>query len=453
MPARAVATAGIPGLRDHRSMEERLRVLFIAFYYPPTGGGGVERTLEFSRRLPALGIDVEMLVPTDAKWIATDVTSLERFPADVIVHRIPYRGPSLRRLPGERIRDASSSARRLALRAGLAPQRLLIPDANAPWLIDVVPAARRLLRTGRFDALVTTAPPHTVTVAGRLIRARCAVPWIADWRDPWTMHADLNLARRSVLAKRAASRQIERWCLGATDAVSVVEPADREVISLRPDLPIEVIPNGVDLDEIDAIHRRPDPAHCTLNFSGWFFGARSPRILLEAVAAVAASDPEARNVLRLRFIGGFPDVDRAHVERLGLTDVVHIEPPVPRVAALQAQADADVGLVFMQDAPGRAEWFVPSKVWELLAIGRPVLAFVPPHGSAAREIAAIDGIVVAPDDAAGARAAVEHILAQWRAGALTAPALPAEQRWRLSRQSQAEALAALIRRTVRHQLS
>ena len=49
------------------AMEPRLRVLFAAFYYPPTGGGGVERTIQFSRRLPELGVDVEMLVPTDRK--------------------------------------------------------------------------------------------------------------------------------------------------------------------------------------------------------------------------------------------------------------------------------------------------------------------------------------------------------------------------------------------------
>ena len=132
--------------------------------------------------------------------------------------------------------------------------------------------------------------------------------------------------------------------------------------------------------------------------------------------------------------------------------MVRIEPPVPRGAALQAQADADVGVVFMQEAAGRGDRFVPSKVWELLAIGRPVLAFVPPGGSAARELAAIGGSVVAPDDAAGARAVVERILADWRAGALTSPALPAEERRRLSRQTQAEALAALIRQTVGRQV-
>ena len=101
-------------------MPERLRVLLIAFYYPPTSGGGVERTLQFSRRLPALGVDVELLVPTDAKWLAEDPASVSRIPADVVVHRVKYRGPSLRQLPGDRIRQAPTAARRLAVRAVLA---------------------------------------------------------------------------------------------------------------------------------------------------------------------------------------------------------------------------------------------------------------------------------------------------------------------------------------------
>ena len=94
-------------------MGDRLRILFCAFYYPPTSGGGVERTIQFSRRLPELGIDVEMLVPEDAKWLAEDPGSLDRIPPYVVVHRVPYRGPSLRQLPGDRIRAAGSTLGRI----------------------------------------------------------------------------------------------------------------------------------------------------------------------------------------------------------------------------------------------------------------------------------------------------------------------------------------------------
>ena len=430
------------------TMTDRLRVLLIAFYYPPTSGGGVERTLQFSRRLPALGVDVELLVPTDAKWLAEDPASVSRIPADVIVHRVKYRGPSLRQLPGDRIRQAPTTVHKLAVRAALAPQRLFLPDANAPWLADVVPAALKLLKTGRFDAFITTTPPHTVAVAGRLIRARTDVPWIADWRDPWLTHADLDLTRADVRAKQAAIARLARWCVGGMDAASVVDHAEDEVRGLRPDLPLAVIPNGIDLEELVTIERRPDPEHCTFAFTGWFFGDRSPRHLLEAVAALVRDRPELRDVIRLRFMGGFPDADRRRVAELGLDDLVAIEPPAPHAAALQAQADADVALIFMQDGGGHGEKFLPGKVWELLACGRPVLAMLPPDGAAARELQAVDAAIVAPDDVAGARTAVERYLDAWQAGRLPSPVLPDDIRARISRQTQAEALVTLTRDTV-----
>jgi glycosyltransferase involved in cell wall biosynthesis len=429
-------------------MPERLRVLLIAFYYPPTSGGGVERTLQFSRRLPALGVDVELLVPTDAKWLAEDPASVSRIPNDVVVHRVKSRGPSLRQLPGDRIRQAPTTARKLAVRASLAPQRLFLPDANAPWLADVVPAALKLLKTGRFDAFITTTPPHTVAVAGRLIRARTDVPWIADWRDPWLTHADLDLSRADVRAKQAAIARLARWCVGGMDAASVVDHAEDEVRTLRPDLPLAVIPNGIDLEELATIERHPDPDHCTFAFTGWFFGDRSPRYLLQAVADLVRDRPELRDVVRLRFMGGFPDADRRRVTDLGIDELVAIEPPAPHADALQAQADADVALIFMQDGGGHGGKFLPGKVWELLACGRPVLAMLPPDGAAAHELQAVDAAIVAPDDVAGARAAVERYVDAWSAGQLPSPVLADDIRARISRHTQAEDLARLIRTTV-----
>ena len=125
-----------------------------------------------------------------------------------------------------------------------------------------------------------------------MIRARVDVPWIADWRDPWLTHADLDLSRPDVRAKHAAIARMARWCADGMDAASVVDHAEDEVRGLRPDLPLAVIPNGVDFDELAGLERHPDPAHCTFTFTGWFFGGRSPRPLLQAVAALVRDRPE-----------------------------------------------------------------------------------------------------------------------------------------------------------------
>jgi glycosyltransferase involved in cell wall biosynthesis len=284
-------------------------------------------------------------------------------------------------------------------------------------------------------------------VAGRLLRGRTDLPWIADWRDPWLTHADLDLARADVRAKQAMIRRMAHWCVAGMDAASAVDPADAEILALRPDLPVAVIPNGVDFEELDAIVRRPDTERLTLTFTGWFFGERSPTVLLEATAALLIARPNLRERLRLRFIGGFPAAERERVAALGLDDVVVVEPPVGHAQALQAQADADVGLLFMQDAQSGAD-FRPAKTWELLAAGRPILAVVPPAGAAAAELEGRDAEIVAPGDGVGARTALERLIERWESGTLEGASLDAVTRERISRQAQAEALAELIRATV-----
>jgi glycosyltransferase involved in cell wall biosynthesis len=134
------------------------------------------------------------------------------------------------------------------------------------------------------------------------------------------------------------------------------------------------------------------------------------------------------------------------VAALGLAGVVEIEPTRPHDVVLQAQRDADVLLLFMQDRPG-AEAVVPAKTWEYLAADRPVLALVPLRGAAAREIAAAGaGEVVAPGDADGVRRAILGLAARSEAGTLAVPGLSPSARERISRRGRAAQLAGLLRR-------
>ena len=430
--------------------DRRLRVLFVAFYFPPTSGGGIERTLRFLGDLPQHGIDAEALVPTDAKWLAEDPASLARIPEGLTVHRVPYRGPSLRVLPADRLRRARPGLPRLALRARLAPQRLLVPDVNVPWLGSVVPAALKLLRSGRFDALVTTAPPHSVTVAGAIIARRSGVPWIADWRDPWLTHPDLDLRRREVRAKLAAIAPVARRAAAAMDAVVCVPGADEDVRALRPDLDVAVIPNGVDVEELAGLPDDPlEPGAFTFAFAGYFFGDRSPRVFLEALADVRVRRPDLAPRLRARFLGSFPDADRARLDALGLADVVTVEGTRPREDVLRVQRRADCLLLFMQDAGGRGRTFTPAKTWEYLAAARPVLALVPPDGEAARVLQAHgDAAIVAPSDRDGAARAIERVVERALAGDRGGRVLPADVAASISRGGRAEAFAQVIRGAV-----
>jgi glycosyltransferase involved in cell wall biosynthesis len=423
-----------------------MRVLYVAFYFPPTSGGGVERTLRFCEHLPEHGIDCEVVAPVDARWLADDPASLGRIPDGLRVHRVRYRGPGNRVLPADRIAVATGTVARTLVRARLAPRRLLLPDVDVPWLVDLVPEATRLLRSGRFDALLTTSPPHSVTLAGGLLTRRTGVPWVADWRDPWLANPDVARDRRSVRAKLAASARLARIVAPRmAGAACVNEAIADEVRALAPGVPVEVIPNGAEVDRIAALGRHPDP-RLTFLFTGYFFGDRGPGVFLDALASALGERSQLRDQLRVRFIGAFPDAQRERVAALGLDGVVEIEPTRPHDAVLQAQRDADVLLLFMQDRAG-AEAVVPAKTWEYLAADRPVLALVPPNGAAARELTeAGAGHVVAPHDADGVRRAILDLADRQAAGTLAVPGLSPAARERISRRGRAAQLAGLLRR-------
>jgi len=421
-----------------------MRVLYLAFYFPPTSGGGVERTLRFCEHLPALGIDVEVLVPDDARWLASDPASLARIPAGLAVHRCRYRGPAIRERPGERLARVRG-LRRMLLRVALAPRRLLLPDANVVWLVDALPAALRLLRSGRFDAIVTTAPPHAVSVAGAILARRSGLPWVADWRDAWLENPDLALERRAVRWKRRANGVIARWSARRMAAAACVNEAIAdEVRALAPLVRASVVPNGAEVERIVTIV--PRPSDClTLTYTGYFFGDRGPEGLLEAASRLLAERPELRDRVRLRFLGGVPAEAARMIARPPLAGVVEVLPTQPHDVVLQAQRDAHVLLLFMQGGAG-SDAVIPAKTWEYLASGRPILALVPPLGAAARLILSQGaGEVVEVGDVAGAVVALRGILARWEAGTLDATPLSEAALAGISRRGRAEQLATVIR--------
>ena len=177
-----------------------------------------------------------------------------------------------------------------------------------------------------------------------------------------------------------------------------------------------MIPNGAEVEQIAALERHPDRA-ADVRCSRATSSATAARACSStALAAALRARPDLRGRVRARFIGSFPDAERDALRGLGLADVVEIEPTRPHDVVLQAQRDADVLLLFMQERAG-AEAVVPAKTWEYLAAGRPVLALVPPHGAAAREIAAAGaGEVVAPGDADGVRRAILALADRHAAG-------------------------------------
>ncbi|HET6622922.1 MAG TPA: glycosyltransferase [Gaiellaceae bacterium] len=412
-----------------------MKVLLVTMYFPPAGGGGVQRSLKLAQYLPALGIETHVLAPEDPKWVHRDPELL--VPTQAWVHRVRYLGPRARK-PAEELRAADGLERAL-VQAQVTARRLLVPDASVTWNLTAIPAAIRLARRESIDAVLTTSPPGSVHFVGAAVQKATGARWLADLRDPLVANQHRRADTTATRARQAANERLARLVVGRADAVSCVSEAiAEEVRALGPRGIVRTIPNGCDFDDFVGLEYRPAPRF-RITHTGSFFGKRDPKPFLQALHD-SGLDVVAR------FVGDFRSTDREWAASLGLGDRLELVDYAPRTESLRLQRDSEALLLLVPDAGGRGRGVLSGKIFEYLAAGRPILAVVPPDGAAAelvRETGA--GVVVAPDDVEGIRDALAGLHARFANGGLPAVELPDDARRRLSRRARVEETAALLR--------
>jgi len=413
-----------------------VKLLLVTLYFPPAGGGGVQRPLKFASHLPALGIETHVLAPDDPKWLHEDVDL--PLPTQAWVHRARYVGPRGRRLADEL--HGRSGVDLAVRRAATVGRRLLVPDENVTWNATAIPKAISIVRSEGIDVVMTTSPPGSVHLVGAAVQAATSAKWVADLRDSLVAHPHRRADTLAVRAKEQAARGVASLVARRADAiVTAAEAISVETRSLNPRGRVITIENGCDFDDFAGMeHVRSDVFRLT--HTGSFFGRRDPKPFLRALADSGLED------VRVRFVGDFRPGDREFMDELGLGDRVELLAHVPRRRSLELQRESDALLLLIPEAGGRGRGVLSGKVFEYIAAERPILAIVPPDGAAAKLIEDTGvGVVAAPEDVDGIREALVAMHARWRAGELDGPPLSDEWRDKLSRGRRVEQLADVLR--------
>jgi len=225
-------------------------------------------------------------------------------------------------------------------------------------------------------------------------------------------------------------------------AISCVSEAIAdEVRGLDPHGVVRTIANGCDFDDFAGLEYRP-AERFRITHAGSFFGKRDPRPFLQAFR-------EANLDAVARFVGDFRSSDREWAETLDLGDRLELVGYLPRAESLRLQRDSEALLLLVPEAGGRGKGVLSGKVFEYLAAGRPILAVVPPEGAAAELVRETgSGVVVAPDDVDGIRAALVAMHSQFANGGLPGVELSTRDEERLSRRARIEEMAALVEEVV-----
>jgi glycosyltransferase involved in cell wall biosynthesis len=306
---------------------------------------------------------------------------------------------------------------------------LFVPDNFALWITPAVRAGHRLLKDEPVDAIFSSSPRPSVHVVAATLSRLSGVPWLADYRDPWTTY---QFRRYPTAAHRAAHRWLEAQALRAAAAVSGVnQPILDDLLARHPQLAgrTHVLPNGFDRAEL--------ADEVSLGDGFWF--VHTGRLYgrerqVEGLLHGFASLPDD---VRLLFVGVDESKVRPAAERAGVWRRVRVEPPVPLSRSLGLQRAASALLL----VNGRRPESMSSKVFEYLQAGRPIFA-VSPAGSAARALFAEvgGGTCVLPDEpTAGQLAAFVQAVREGRTPAVDQAAL---ERYELARLT--ARLAALL---------
>jgi hypothetical protein len=341
------------------------QVLVIAHVFPPEPSPGALRPGYLTRYLPQFGWEATVLTQSvGAAPFAARVYTTGKIAT-------PFEA-RLRASIASRSSDPYSPLRR-ALRS--IKEALLFPDATAPWMKPARALGMRLLQERHFDAIVSTALPATVHAVAATLARRSGLPWIADYRDPWSGNAYVKRGPvRAFLERRYERRLLRR----AAEITTISTPIAEHLRGLHQREDVYVIPNAYDPLEWDAIPPL-EPPRFDLCFTGSMYdGKRSPDLLFEAIAQLRRERDACANAARVHFYGPNSDNVAASALRYGVTLHVRQHGVVPRAQAMRAQRSAAALLIFLNMDPATAHE-MGSKVLEYLGARRPIIAFGPPN--------------------------------------------------------------------------
>jgi len=386
------------------SRDAQRNLLVLAYYFPPWGGAGVQRTLKYVKYLPQFGWQPHVVTAQPHALAVSDPSLSQELPVGLPVYTTPALIPP-KVLPWR-------------VRNWLA-RWLLVSDQEAGWAPFAQRQAEKLIQRQQVQAVYTTSAPYTAHLVGLRLKQRFGLPWIADFRDPWVENSTV---RPPTAWHRTRIRHWERQVITAADRVTTVsEPMTQAFQTAYPMVNPEhflTLPNGYDPDDfaqVEPLGRQPD--RFGVVYSGSFYGQRSSQPFLQALHNVLMQGDIPRAAVQVRLVGNVGQTTVDLVRTMGLADVVEIIGYVAHRQSVGYVLGADVLLLMIAPGPG-SEGVLTGKVFEYLAARRPILAVTPPSAAADLIRESRSGVVVDPENVAAIGDQLAALFRQWQLGAL-----------------------------------
>ena len=365
------------------------RVLIITYYWPPSGGSGVQRWLKFAKYLPDAGWEPVIFTPENPDFDLKDETLIKEIPSELEVIKFPIWEPyqlfsKLKRKSGTHPGRLMEQKKKGVLEKIAIWMRanLLVPDPRVFWVKPSVRFLTDLVNSGQFQAVITTGPPHSMHLIGRELKRKTGLPWIADFRDPWSQWEFLDTLPMSSLIRKK-HEQLEKSVLLEANAVLTISPTFQQDLEKLANRKIHLLTNGYDPADIpsDFSPKKKEAGKLHLVYSGIIDAIRNPIPLMEAMKAEFG---ESNAQVEWTFVGKVSEQVKDYVRSDSwLNSRIHFAGYVSHGEVFGFYSKADVLVLILTDTKN-AQGNIPGKLFEYLTTGIPVLALGDPRGDSAQ---------------------------------------------------------------------
>ena len=371
------------------------RLLIISYYWPPTGGSGVQRWVKFAKYLPSFGWQPVVYTPENPEQLAVDESLLSDVPeeAEIIkthitepygLYRKFFGGSSKSTEKGTGLNPLNSQKKSWKQKlAVLLRGNLFVPDPRVWWVRPSVKYLKDYLEKHPVDAMVTTGPPQSMHLIGLGLKKAMgdkAPRWIVDFRDPWTQMFYFKHLGLLPLAERK-HRRLEQRVLDAADDIISVTPLVQADFQAATKTPVHLITNGFDPSDYPESKYVPGERF-TIVHTGLFASDGNPLALWDILSEKCAADLAFAGALRIILAGKVdPEIVEA-VRSRGLEANLELPGYLPHEATVALQSSASMLILPLRREPEYRK-VLPGKIFEYLAARRPVLGIGQEDGAAA----------------------------------------------------------------------
>jgi len=354
----------------------------------------------FTTYLPEFGWEATIITPPVGANAGTSLGFPKHFLERARMIEAPYRGDifwlwrRIFKLLGFRTNE--SITEQVKERAGITSRRSFVdvlmnwyqaifayPDTERAWRKPALKTAEEVLKKEPFDAVLSSVPFPTSHRVASEVKTRFGLPWVADFRDPWTQNQ--NYAYGPV--RKHFEQRLEKKTMDAADAMTAAAPAYAEKQEYFLKKPAVVITNGFDPENLN------DPPAAltkkfTITYTGTIYtGKQDPAKLLEALKRLISRGAIKPDDIEVRFYGSRQNWLRDSIAKHNLVDVVKQFGAISRKESWQKQKESHILLLLNWEDPEGKGWY-PLKFFEYLCARRPILAIGGAPGSAIERLAA-----------------------------------------------------------------